>query len=128
MAKTILIVDDDYDFLAANKTMLEANGYRTETAGSAAEGIEKSKTAKPDLIVLDTIMPQLNGLQVLRYLRQHYTIPVLMIPGESEADLLSKALISGAESYLIKPLNMKDLSAFVRRKLNLPAMDMAGSG
>ena len=82
--------------------------------------LQKIKEEKPDLIILDTIMPGLNGLQVLQYVRQYSKVPVIMIPGQLEADLLVKALVTGAEAYLIKPFNPKDLLTLIRRKLRKP--------
>jgi CheY-like chemotaxis protein len=125
MAKTILIVDDDYDFLAANKTMLEANGYRTETAGSAAEGIEKSKTAKPDLIVLDVMMPGMDGweaCEILKSTEETTDIPVIMLTAvASNVRTTQYTHQSGrqtsADDYLAKPVEFPQLLDRIKKLL-----------
>ncbi|MEE8414298.1 MAG: response regulator [Dehalococcoidales bacterium] len=114
----ILIIDDDVSLVQTVTKVLQEEGMEVVTAFNGLAGLNRVKEEMPDLIILDTIMPQFNGLQVLQYLRQHCRVPVLMIPGQSEADLLNKALVSGAESYLIKPFDTKDLVAFIKRKLN----------
>ena len=113
----ILIIDDDFSLVQVIKGTLQEEGLDVIIAFDGLEGLKKVREEKPDLIILDTIMPQVNGLQVLQYLRQHSKIPVIMIPGQSEADLLKEALFAGAESYVIKPFDPKYLLAFIRRKL-----------
>jgi DNA-binding response OmpR family regulator len=123
----ILIIDDDYSLVQIMKTVLEQNGIEVTVAFNGLDGINRVRAETPDMIILDTVMPQLNGLQVLQYLNQHYQVPVMMIPGPAEADLLQKALISGAESYLIKPFTPDNLVAFVKRKLKAPKVGAASS-
>jgi DNA-binding response OmpR family regulator len=116
----VLIIDDDFNLVQAMNRALEENDVGVAVAYNGLEGINRLRDETPDMIILDTIMPHLNGLQVLQYLNQHSKVPVMMIPGQAEADLLQKALVSGAESYLIKPFALDDMVAFVKRKLKAP--------
>ena len=116
----ILLIDDDVSLVQHIESTLRQEGLDVCIAFDGLEGLQKIKEEKPDLIILDTIMPGLNGLQVLQYVRQYSKVPVIMIPGQLEADLLVKALVTGAEAYLIKPFNPKDLLTLIRRKLRKP--------
>lgn len=113
----VLIIDDDVQLTNKCITALQQIGVDAAAAAGGLVGLGKVKEYSPDLIVLDTILPELNGLQVLQYIKQHYSIPVMMIPGKSEADLLNKALIHGADSYLIKPFEAASLVTFIQKKL-----------
>jgi CheY-like chemotaxis protein len=122
----VLIIDDDFTLVQAVKEVLEQNDINVRVAFNGLDGINRVRDTAPDMIILDTVMPQLNGLQVLQYLSQHYArVPVIMIPGQAEADLLQKALLSGAESYLIKPFSPEELLAFVKRKLKTQKLGVA---
>jgi two-component system alkaline phosphatase synthesis response regulator PhoP len=82
MAKKILLVDDDFDFLAATKTMVESSGYTTETAENAEECLEKAQKGKPDLIVLDVMMPGMDGweaCEILKNTPETRDIPIIML-------------------------------------------------
>lgn len=124
----ILIVDDDISLVRIIESVLREEGMDVITAFNGLAGLQKAKEELPDLIILDTIMPQLNGLQVLQNLRQHNRIPVVMIPGQAEADLLNKALVAGADGFVIKPFNPKTLLGFVKRKLKTPGLQATRSG
>ncbi len=124
----ILIIDDDISLVRTIESVLREEGMDVITAFNGLEGLQNAKEEMPDLIILDTIMPQLNGLQVLRNLRQHYRIPVVMIPGQAEEDLLNKALLAGADGFIIKPFDPKTLLDFVKRKLKTPGLRATPSG
>lgn len=124
----ILIIDDDVSLVRIIENVLRVDGMDVITAFNGLEGLQKAKEELPDVIILDTIMPQLNGLQVLQNLRQHNRIPVIMIPGQAEADLLNKALFEGADGFVIKPFDPKALLEFVKRKLSTPGLQVTRSG
>ena len=116
----VLIIDDRRSEVWFIERVLQKEDFDIISAFDGLEGLQKIKEEKPDLIILDTIMPGLNGLQLLQYVRQYSKIPTIMIPGQLEADLLIKALVNGAEAYLIKPFEPEDLVALIRRKLKKP--------
>jgi CheY-like chemotaxis protein len=125
MEKTILIVDDDYDFIASNKTMLEASGYKTETAGSGAEGIEKAKTAGADLIVLDVMMPGMDGweaCEILKSAEETRNIPVIMLTAVASNVRTTAYTHQGgrqtsADDYLAKPVEFAQLLDRIKKLL-----------
>jgi len=125
MAKKILIVDDDYDFVTATKTVVEANGYVTETAGNGDEGVEKAKIGKPDLIVLDVMMPGTDGWEACEILKsspETEDIPVIMLTAvASNVKQTGYSHQSGkqtsADDYLPKPVELPDLLARIKRLL-----------
>ena len=121
----ILLVDDDQDFLAANTTMLESKGYSTDTAENAQIGLEKAKTGKPDLIILDVMMPGMDGwdaCEILISSVETKDIPVLMLTAvASNVKETGYTHQSGrqtnADDYLPKPVEYADLLARVERLL-----------
>jgi len=124
----VLIVDDRRSEVWFIERVLQKEGFDIVNAFDGLEGLQKVEEERPDLIILDTIMPELDGLQVLHYVRQHSTVPVIMIPGTLEADLLREALFNGADGYVIKPFTPKDLLALIRRKLGKSASPGVPSG
>ncbi len=124
----ILIIDDDISLVRTVESLLREEDMDVITAFNGLAGLQKAKEDLPDLIILDTIMPQLNGLQVLQKLRQYNRVPVVMIPGQSEADLLNKALVAGADGFVIKPFDLIKLLDFVKRKLKTPGLRATRSG
>lgn len=121
---TILIVDDEpriRDFVRMN---LELEHYRVEEAGNGREALEKLRDALPDLIVLDVSMPEMDGFEALRQIREVSTVPVIMLTvRQSEADKIH-GLDLGADDYLAKPFSPPELlsriRALLRRSLMAP--------
>lgn len=105
MAKILLIEDNDY-VRRMYENILSIEKYEVTLATSGEEGIQKAKIEKPDLILLDVIMPKLNGIQVLEMLKadpQTKDIPVVMLTIVGEEEVIEKCLKLGARGYLIKP-------------------------
>ncbi|MFP4380579.1 MAG: response regulator transcription factor [Candidatus Sumerlaeia bacterium] len=120
MAK-ILVVDDEPDVLLIVKTGLQAEGYDLVTATNGADALTVAKDENPDLIVLDVMMPGMDGFETLAKLKEMdetSTIPVIMLTGLSEKQKIQKALVSGIEYYVIKPFEFDDLLKKVRTALN----------
>jgi DNA-binding response OmpR family regulator len=113
----ILIVDDDRSLVWIARSTLQKAGFDVMTAFDGLEGLRKAQKEKPDLIILDIILPEFNGFQVLELLRQRSSVPVIMLTGMSEVDSAKKTLALGADDYLVKPVTTKDLLACVRDKL-----------
>ena len=101
----ILIVEDEEILLAALKEELLTGGYQVEGAGDGLEGLEKVKTFKPDLILLDLLMPKMDGMEMLQKLKADSEIrdvPVVILTNLSDYERISEALSLGAMDYLVK--------------------------
>jgi len=121
----ILLVDDDIDFVAATKTVLESRPYDVIVAHEGDEGLRKAREEKPDLVLLDIIMPVKNGFSAAEQFKKDpklAKIPVIMLTSYSQrkADSgipASKGLELEAEDYIEKPISPKDLLATVEKYL-----------
>lgn len=103
--KKVLIVDDEKDLREAIKTALSYEGYTVETAEDGVEGFAKTHEFKPDLILLDILMPKQNGIDMLRSIRKEEwgkTIPVIVMTVLDDMEKVSEALDAGAIEYLVK--------------------------
>ena len=116
----ILVVDDEVRILNFLVTKLKASGYDVLTAGNGLEGLEQVRAQEPDLIVLDVLMPKMDGLEMLRQLRTFSFIPVIVLTAKgADADRI-QGLQLGADDYLPKPFNPDELVArieAIRRRL-----------
>ncbi len=115
--KTLLLVEDAADLAKVVARELGAAGYRVLCAGDGMEGLRLHEESHPDAVILDWMLPGLDGLEVLRRLRQHAGTPVLMLTARGdEADRVI-GLELGADDYLAKPFSMRELLARVRALL-----------
>lgn len=117
---TILIVDDSRTAIAVLKKILEPTGYSTISASNGEEGIDMAKLHQPDLILMDVIMPGLNGFQATRILRKEDTtkdIPILIISGNEQATEKFWGLRVGANGFLAKPVDRAELFHLLREHL-----------
>lgn len=110
MAKTILIIDDDETIIKLMAQFLERAGYEVLTADNGHEGIDKYRTFRPDLIVLDIAMPELNGFEVTKTIRQiQHTegwprTPIIILTAYARSFFISAGSEAGIDSYLTKPI------------------------
>ena len=112
MERTIFIADDELDFVSTLKSRLEFEGYRVVTASDGKEALEQIVREKPDLILLDIMMPTLNGYQVCRELRENpatRSIPIVMLTARSQESDKFWGKEAGADAYLVKPFDMDEL-------------------
>lgn len=110
----ILIVEDETaiaDIIAFN---LEREGYQTETAYDGKIGLQKALEEHPDLILLDVMLPEMDGFDVCRRVRQQYDMPILMLTAREEENDKIEGLELGADDYITKPFSMRELVARVR--------------
>jgi DNA-binding response OmpR family regulator len=118
MARKILTCDDEKHIVRLIQVNLERQGYEVITAYNGKECLEKVETEHPDLIVLDVMMPEMTGFEVLEALKKNSEtedIPVIMLTARAQdADVL-RGWQSGVECYLTKPFNPMELIAFVKR-------------
>lgn len=108
---TILIVDDELTVINTIRAYLEADGYRVLSATDGLAALELARSSKPDLVVLDIMLPGLNGLDVLRQLRQESGVWVLMLTAKTEEVDKILGLKMGADDYLTKPFSPRELVA-----------------
>jgi DNA-binding response OmpR family regulator len=117
MPETILIVEDEpalRDTLAYN---LKKEGYTVETVGDGRAALESARRSKPDLLVLDIMLPELDGFEVARILRKEMTTPILMLTARDDEIDRVVGLEVGADDYLTKPFSMRELMARVKAQL-----------
>ena len=115
MAETrVLVADDDRQVLAFVGRHLKNQGYTIEVARDGAEALERAAEWLPDLVILDLVMPVMDGVQVLRRLREWGTMPVIVLSARDEEPLKVQALDLGADDYLAKPFGIQELLARVR--------------
>jgi two-component system, OmpR family, KDP operon response regulator KdpE len=110
----ILVIDDEPQILRALKTILTANGFRVSAAGRGEEGLAMATALEPDLIILDLSLPDLDGIEVTRRLREWSQTPVIILSvRDRERDKVA-ALDKGADDYLTKPFGIEELLARIR--------------
>ena len=120
LPKKILVVEDEPDILQLVKLYLEKEGFRTATAVNGAQALKKVKEDKPDLIVLDLMLPELDGLEVckrLRFVPETAMLPIIMLTAKAEESDTVIGLELGADDYVAKPFSPKALVARIKALL-----------
>ena len=113
----ILVVDDEERTLRLVEAMLAPEGYEVVLAHSGEEGLEKIRETCPNVVLLDIMMPGMNGFEVLRILRQQSNIPVIMLTAKREVTSTIDSFDLGADDYVRKPFMKGELLARIRAKL-----------
>ena len=119
--RRILIIEDEADMAYAIGLQLEAAGYTVETAGDGKEGLEKARRTKPDLIILDVMLPKMDGFKVCRMLKfdeRYKTIPIIMLTARAQKIDESIGFEVGANAYLSKPFEPKELLKKIEGLIN----------
>jgi DNA-binding response OmpR family regulator len=143
----VLIIEDDPTMLRGLKDNFEFKGYKVLTASDGEKGLESALNAKPDLILLDIMLPKINGYEICRLIReQKLEMPIIMLTAKGEESDIVLGLNLGADDYVTKPFSIKELlaraAAFLRRtkiqqqdiyefgdyKLDLPARKFTKKG
>lgn len=122
MAKKILIIDDERIMVKGLKFSLEQDGYETDAAYDGEEGLNKALNEHYDLIILDIMLPKINGLEVCRQVREQSSVPIIMLTAKGDDMDKILGLEYGADDYLAKPFNILELKARVKaifRRLDL---------
>ncbi|WP_438347257.1 response regulator transcription factor [Paenibacillus sp. FA6] len=118
MRSTILLIDDDEKIISMLRRGLAFEGYDVVTAMNGAEGLNILLSSEPDLVVLDVMMPKVDGFEVCRRLREGGSkVPILMLTAKDEIEHRVKGLDLGADDYLVKPFALEELLARVRALL-----------
>jgi DNA-binding response OmpR family regulator len=114
MARTILVVDDETTLRETLAEALEGEGYRVVTAADGREALEQFRSARPDMVLLDLMLPELSGVEVCRIIRAESGIPIVMLTAkDSEVDKVV-GLELGADDYVTKPFSLRELTARIR--------------
>ena len=118
MPKKILAVDDERHIVRLVQVNLERAGYEVVTAFDGKEALEKVESERPDLVVLDVMMPYMDGFEVLQSLRKNQStrdLPVIMLTAKAQDADVFRGWQSGVDCYLTKPFNPMELLTFVKR-------------
>jgi DNA-binding response OmpR family regulator len=114
---TVLIADDDPQLLRLVKYKLELDGYKVLTASDGEQALEQIKMHIPDLVLLDIVMPKLDGFHVCQCVREFSAVPILILTARGKEQDKVRALDLGADDYLTKPFNLDELLARMRAML-----------
>jgi DNA-binding response OmpR family regulator len=117
MPSTILIADDERNILELCRLYLTKEGYAVETAIDGQDALDRARRVKPDLVVLDIMMPKVDGIEVLRRLRKEGSTPVIMLTARGDDVDKVVGLEIGADDYVTKPFNPRELVARVKAVL-----------
>ena len=122
---TILLVEDERDLSALIRTHLEGDGHRIQQAFDGIQAIDAARESRPDLMILDWMLPGLDGLSVCREIRRRQLMPIVMLTArDAEADRVN-GLEAGADDYVVKPFSIPELLARVRAMLRRVLIDSA---
>ena len=125
MPKKILIVEDEANIRELLRLYLEREGYTVLEAENGVEGIKKWKSDKPDMLLLDVMMPVMDGWEVCREIRAESAVPIIMLTAKGETADRVSGLEMGADDYIVKPLEMPEVIARVRAVFRRIAPDDA---
>ena len=129
MAISVLIVEDDRNIQELLQLYLEKEGYAVTVASDGGQGLAKFRAIKPDLVLLDVMMPVMDGWAVCKAIRADSQVPIIMLTAKGETDDKVTGLKSGADDYVTKPFEMKELlaraEAVLRRTGTVPAVENA---
>lgn len=119
---TLFIIDDDSEVLNINKKYFTNEGYEVFIFDRAATAIESLSSKKPDCILLDIMMPELDGMAAIPLIKKNSNAPVIFLTGKTSEDDKINGLLSGADDYIIKPYSLKELSARIKVQLRKSAV------
>ena len=117
MAVSVLIVEDDRNIAELLQMYLEKEGYAVTTANDGGQGLQKFRAIKPDLVLLDVMMPVMDGWAVCKAIREDSQTPIIMLTAKGETDDKVTGLKSGADDYVTKPFEMKEVLARIEAVL-----------
>lgn len=124
---TILLVDDDKEVLQINSKYLSQEGYTVLATSDPLKGVAAAKSKNPDCIILDVMMPGMDGYEVCRRIRQFSQVPILFLTGKVSEDDKINGLLTGADDYITKPYNLKELAVRIQVILRRSAPQTASN-
>jgi PleD family two-component response regulator len=119
--RKILLVDDSETVLMMERMILQKESYQVVMARDGQEGIAKAVEVKPDLILMDVVMPNMNGFEAVKWLRQREetkSVPIVMVTTKAEMESMEAGYISGCSDYVIKPIDRLELLTKVKNLLS----------
>ncbi len=117
MAVSVLIVEDDRNIAQLLQLYLEKEGYAVTIAADGGQGLAKFRAIRPDLVLLDVMMPVMDGWAVCKAIRAESQVPIIMLTAKSQTDDKVQGLRSGADDYVTKPFEMKEILARIEAVL-----------
>ena len=123
----LLLVDDDQQLATMLREFLELQGFSVDVVYDGGSALARLESSPPDLIVLDVMLPDMNGFDVLRQLRERHDVPVIMLTARGEESERILGLMGGADDYLPKPCNPLELTARINAVLKRSMSDGSGS-
>lgn len=117
MAERILVVDDDTALAEMIGLVLQAEGFELDFVSDGAAALAEFRRAKPDLVLLDVMLPGLDGIQICHLIRAESGTPVIMLTAKTDTTDVVRGLEAGADDYIVKPFNPKELVARIRTRL-----------
>ena len=124
MATTVLVVEDDRNIAELLQLYLQKEGYAVAVAYDGGQGVEVFRSVKPDLVLLDVMMPVMNGWEVCKTIREESKTPIIMLTAKGETEDKIHGLRTGADDYITKPFEMREvlarMEAVLRRSGSAP--------
>ena len=124
----VLVADDEPRITKLVSIALREEGFRVVTAGGGEEALAKAEEVRPDIVLLDIVMPDLDGIEVMRQLRERRPVPVILLTAKGSTADKAKGLDLGADDYIAKPFHPDELAARVRAVLRRRRAPQPGSG
>jgi two-component system KDP operon response regulator KdpE len=124
----VLVADDEPRITKLVSITLAEEGFRVISAGSGEEALARAEESRPDVVLLDIVMPDLDGIEVMRQLREHRPVPVILITAKGSTADKAKGLDLGADDYIAKPFHPDELAARVRAVLRRSSGATPGAG
>lgn len=115
MLTKVLVIDDDIEMTDLLKIILEPTSFEVVSANSGLEGVEAAQKIKPDVIILDLLMPGMDGWDVCKEIRKFSQVPILVLSAVNKPGMVARALDEGADDYLLKPMPSGVLIAHLKR-------------
>jgi two-component system alkaline phosphatase synthesis response regulator PhoP/OmpR family response regulator RpaB len=115
--QTILVIDDDKDIVQAIKGNLELDGYSVLFAHAGRSGIDMARERRPQLIILDLNLPDIDGIKACQFMRREFDFPIIMLTARDRISDMVLGLECGADDYMVKPFNALELSARIKAVL-----------
>jgi DNA-binding response OmpR family regulator len=128
MATKILVIDDDTNICNLLQMYLEKEGYEVKTANDGVAGVSAFRMYEPDLVLLDIMLPKKDGWQICREIREHSSKPIIMISAKGETIDKVLGLELGADDYIVKPFDMKEVFARIKAVLRRYAKQDSSDG
>ncbi len=128
MARRVLIVEDDHNIADLLRLYLEKEGYEVAIAPDGVKGVERFRSEQPDLVLLDVMLPGMDGWAVCRSIRAESKTPIIMLTAKSETEDKVYGLKQGADDYITKPFEMKEVLARIEAVLRRSGMEPEKGG